>query len=200
MIGAELHESGEALFEGLRIVSFMNLKAKELGAKYGLKVSLEESPAESAARRFAKIDAQRYPESRGLLRGDLDAGDVYYTNSVHLRPDAPTDLITRIKMQSSFHSLIDSGAIIHAFVGEKRPSPGAVRSLIQKVHQNTKTAQITISPEFSICGVCHKTMPGIKSRCPSCGHGDIRARQLAEVEISSGDRALARFDELLARQ
>jgi anaerobic ribonucleoside-triphosphate reductase len=199
MIGAELHDSGEALFEGLRIVSFMNLKAKEMGDKYGLKVSLEESPAESAARRFAKIDYQRFPESRKLVMGDVEAGDIYYTNSVHLRPDAPTDLVTRIKMQSAFHSLIDSGAIIHAFVGEKRPSAGAIRSLVKKTHENTKAAQLTISPEFSVCGVCHHTHPGLKERCPVCGQSDVAARQLAEVEIEGGDRGLERFEQLLAR-
>jgi len=199
MTGAELHESGEVLFEGLRIISYMNLKAQELGNKYGLKVSLEESPAESAARRFAKVDMARWPEARELMRGDVETGDIYYTNSVHLRPDAPIDLISRIKMQAAFHSLIDSGAIIHAFVGEKRPSPGAIKSLVKKAHENTKAAQLTISPEFSVCSVCHRSFSGLKSRCPSCGHGDVDARQLSEVEISSGDKSLEQFEKLLAR-
>jgi len=198
-IGCELHDSEEALFEGLKIVAHMNFKAKELGAKYGLRVSLEESPAESAARRLAKVDLARFPEARRLLRGDLDSGDVYYTNSVHLRPDAPVDLIERIEKQAPFHTLIESGAIIHAFVGEKRPSPGAIKSLVKKTYERTKASQITISPEFTLCGSCHRMLPGMVSRCPSCGMSDIRARQVPEVRLEPGDRDAERYERLLAR-
>jgi len=198
-LGSELHESQSVLLEGLKIVAYMNMKAKELGEKYGLKVTLEESPAESAARRLAKVDFKRFPESRELMRGDPETEDIYYTNSVHIRPDAPVDLVKRIEMQSKFHSLIESGAMIHAFVGERRPSPGAIKGLVRKTWQKTQAAQLTISPEFTICGACRKMTTGLKSRCPHCGKTDIEARTVAEVDIGPGDRALERFERLLAR-
>ncbi len=197
--GEELHESKKVLLESLKIIAQMNMKAKELGTKYGLKVTLEESPAESAARRFAKVDFKRFPESRELMRGDVESGDIYYTNSVHLRPDAPVDLVTRIEMQSKFHSLIESGAMIHAFVGERRPSAGAIKSLVKKTWQKTQAAQITISPEFTICGNCRKMTTGLNSHCPHCGKSDIDARTVAEVDIGPGDRAWERFERLLVR-
>jgi len=199
IFGEELHESKTVLMESLKIIAQMNMKAKELGAKHGLKVTLEESPAESAARRLAKVDLKRIPESRQLMRGDVESGDIYYTNSVHLRPDAPVDLVTRIEMQSKFHSLIESGAMIHAFVGERRPSAGAIKSLVKKTWQKTQAAQITISPEFTICGSCRKMTSGLKSHCPHCGKSDIEARTVSEVDVGPGDRAWERFERLLVR-
>jgi ribonucleoside-triphosphate reductase len=199
MIGAELHESEEVLLEGLKVVAYMYYKANELGRKYGLKVSLEESPAESAARRLAKVDLARFPAARELVRGDIEKDDVYYTNSVHLRPDADVDLVTRIRMQAKFHSLIESGAIIHAFVGERLPSAGAIKSLVRKTYENTQAAQLTISPEFSQCSSCGRTIPGLKTACPYCKISDIRARHVAEVELSPGDRAYERYEALLVR-
>jgi ribonucleoside-triphosphate reductase len=199
IFGEELHESKTVLMESLKIIAQMNMKAKELGVKYGLKVTLEESPAESAARRLAKVDFKRFPESRPLMRGDVESGDIYYTNSVHLRPDAPVDLVTRIEMQSKFHSLIESGAIIHAFVGERSPSAGAIKSLVKKTWQKTQAAQLTISPEFTICGSCRKMTSGLKSHCPHCGKSDIEARTVSEVDVGPGDRAWERFERLLVK-
>ena len=199
LVGRELHDSDDVLMEGLRLIAYMYYKAKELGEQYGLKVSLEESPAESAARRLAKIDVSRFPEARDLVRGEVDTGDIYYTNSIHLRPDAPVDLVTRIRMQSKFHTIIESGAIIHAFVGEHRPSPAAIKSLVRKTHETTQAAQLTISPEFTICHVCHRMLPGLVERCPSCGSRNSSVRHAPEVEAGPGDRELERYEALLAR-
>jgi len=170
LTGSQLHENDDAVKLGLRIIADMNLKAKEFGKRNNLKFALEESPAESAARRLAKVDLRSFPnEAREVLRGDLDEDELYYTNSIHLRADAPVDMITRIRIQSKFHPLIESGAIIHAFVGEKLPSADSIFNLVQKVFYNTGAAQITISPEFTVCTVCHKMIIGITDVCPECG-------------------------------
>lgn len=169
LIGKELHEDDEALRMGLKIISHLYFAVKEAGKKYGLKITIEESPAESAARRLAKIDLKRFPQAADFVRGSIADDEVYYTNSIHLRPDADVDLVTRIQKQAKFHSLIESGAIIHAFVGESRPSPRAVANLVEKTFRKTQAAQITISPEFTICRCCQRTTPGLKAQCRYCG-------------------------------
>ncbi len=58
-------------------------------------------------------------------------------------------------MQAKFHVLIESGAIIHAFVGEERPPAESILALVRKTFENTKAAQLTICPEFTICNDCH---------------------------------------------
>ncbi len=174
LTGKELHEDEEVYKLGLKIISSMFLRAKQEEKKLGLKFSLEESPAESAARRLSKVDLRQYPESAHVvIKGDLEKDEGYYTNSIHFRADAPIDLLTRIIKQSKFHTMIESGAIIHAFVGEKKPSAESILRLISKTYYQTQAAQMTISPEFTICNSCHKMQSGLKENCIYCGGEDV---------------------------
>ena len=171
--GKELHEDEQAYKLGLKIISFMYSKAKQEEEKTGLNFSLEESPAESASSRLAKVDLRQFPQSAEVIQGDVENDEHYYTNSIHFRASAPIDLLTRIEKQSKFHSMIESGAIIHAFVGEERPSPESILNLLKKTYNNTPTAQLVISPEFTICENCHKMTNGLVNKCGSCGSSKV---------------------------
>ena len=173
MMGEELHESDAALKRGLLVVSHMYARARKYAAEHGLKVSLEESPAESATRRLAKVDFREWPESRELVKGDVEADEYYYTNSIHLRADAPVDLLTRIQKQAKFHGMIESGAIIHAFVGEERPPAASILALVRRTFEKTHAAQLTISPEFTICNECHQWTQGLQDHCDYCQSHDV---------------------------
>ncbi len=171
--GYELHESEEIFKTGLKIVSFMNYKTREYANKYNLKFSLEESPAESACRRLPKVDMRQFPEAASVIKGNLDTDQYYYTNSIHFRADASIDLITRIQKQSKFHTMIESGAIIHAFIGEQKPSMESIFNVVEKTFKKTQAAQLTISPEFTFCNTCRKTERGIEEKCGSCASLDV---------------------------
>ena len=175
MMGKELHETDQALKQGLVVVSAMHHRAKAYSREHGLKVSLEESPAESATRRFAKVDCRDWPQARAFIKGDLAADEAYYTNSIHLRADAPVDLLTRIVKQAKFHTMIESGAIIHAFVGEERPPAESVLALVERTFVKTKAAQLTISPEFTVCNSCRKWTPRLQDHCDFCGSKEVDA-------------------------
>ncbi len=200
LFGKELHEDDDALRLGLKVISHLYFAVKEMGRKHGLKFTIEESPAESAARRLAKIDLKRYSEAADFTRGDHSLDEIYYTNSIHLRPDADVDLLTRIQRQAKFHSLIESGAIIHAFVGESRPSAGAIASLVRKTFEKTRAAQLTISPEFTICKVCHKVSSGLNSGCNHCGSANLNAitreDPAGQQLMAWGDAALVELERL----
>ncbi len=173
LIGEQLHESDAAFKLGLKIISSMFLKINESAKKYNLKFVLEESPAESAARRLAKVDVKEYPESIKYVKGDIENDAFYYTNSIHFAPDMDIPIVERIAKQSKFHSLIAAGAIIHAFIGEEKPSPESIMNLVKKTWENTNAAQITVSPEFTICNSCHKMIRGVLDRCDACGAENI---------------------------
>lgn len=173
MTGKELHETEDVFKLGLKIISFMSLKCREYSKKYHLKLSLEESPAESAAGRLAKIDLQEFPDSKKVIKGNSNGDESYYTNSIHFSASASVDLITRIIKQSKFHPLIKSGAIIHAFVGENQPPPESIYNLIKKVWEHTQCSQLTISPEFTICNTCSKVSRGLQENCAGCGSEDV---------------------------
>jgi len=188
LTGKELHDGDEAMRDGLKVVSHLYFAVKELGKKLGMKITIEESPAESAARRLAKIDQKNFPEAADFARGISDGADeVYYTNSIHMRPDADIDLLTRIQKQAKFHSLIESGAIIHAFVGENLPSAGAIASLMQKTFEKTQAAQVTVSPEFTICKCCHKMTSGMANRCSSCGAVNLHAFRESPEDVKTAE-------------
>lgn len=173
LTGHELHDNDEMLKLGLKIISHMYVKVKQEGKKHGLKFSLEESPAESASRRLAKIDVRNYKEARDLVKGSLENDDFYYTNSIHLRPDADVDMLTRIIQQSKFHTMIESGAIIHAFIGEESPHAESIMNLVRKTFEITQAAQLCISPEFTVCDSCHRISRSLNNTCPFCGNFNV---------------------------
>ena len=175
--GQELHENDEAYKIGLKIISAMYLKCKELENELGIKFSLEESPAESTSLRLAKIDSVKFPEAKNYIKGNIERGEVYYTNSVHFAPDAPISMIERIEKQGKFNSLIESGSITHLFVGEHLPDSDSIANLIRKTWENTQSAQIVLSPEFTVCDDCKRTYLGFRrtpeAECKFCGSDNI---------------------------
>lgn len=173
LTGYQLHENDDSYLWGLKTVSFLHLKCKDYSKRYGMILSLEESPAESAAGRLAKIDLREFPESEKVIKGSIANDECYYTNSIHFAASADVDLIIRIIKQGKFHPLIKSGAIIHAFVGEKKPPAESIYNLIYKVWKNTPAAQITISPEFTVCNRCRKVSRGLQNFCINCHSDDV---------------------------
>jgi ribonucleoside-triphosphate reductase len=166
-----------------------------------MKFSLEESPAESAARRLAKTDLVYFREEASkIIKGDSE--DVaYYTNSIHLAADADVSLIERIRLQSRYHSLIESGAIIHAFVGEEKPSPQSIARLVREVYHRTQAAQLTISPEFTYCNHCGHNDRGLQDKCRRCGSESVvgETRVVGYFSKIQNWNKSKRYGELVAR-
>lgn len=172
--GQQLHESDEALRFGLKVISAMNLKCKELSKRYSINMVLEESPAESAGYRLAKLDMKYWPsQTAAVVKGEISSGNYYYTNSVHLAVDAQVDYIERVEKQSRFHPLIEAGAIVHVWLGESQPDPGSIRSFVEKTFRNTQCSQIAFSPEFTVCESCQRTTRGLTTQCPLCGSLEV---------------------------
>ena len=202
LYGMELHENDEAMNIGLRIVAHMFLKAKKLAAKHNLKFSLEESPAESAARRLAKTDLIYYGKEAGSIVKGEDEDSVYYTNSIHMTADAPISLVERIRLQSKFHSMIESGAITHAFVGEEQPSAESIAALMKEILFRTQSAQVTISPEFTFCEDCNHNFRGLVETCERCGSANVfgETRVVGYFSRIQNWNKSKRYGELVARQ
>ena len=172
--GQQLHESDEALRFGLKVMAAMNLKCRELSERYGINLVLEESPAESAGYRLAKMDMKYWPEqTSAVVKGDLTGGNFYYTNSIHIAVDADVDYIERVEKQSRFHPLIEAGAIVHVWLGESEPDPGAIKSFVEKTFRQTQCSQICFSPEFTVCESCQRTSRGLLAQCPLCGSMEV---------------------------
>ncbi len=172
--GKELHQDSQALRFGLKVISFMKLKCQELSEKHDLHFVLEQTPAESTAYRFAKLDLEHFPEQAGkVVKGNHDGGELYYTNSTYFNVSEQMNPIDRVKQEGLFHPLIDAGALTHVWMGEARPNAESIANFVVKTFKNTENVQIAFSPEFTTCYDCGKTARGLKERCPSCTSENI---------------------------
>jgi ribonucleoside-triphosphate reductase len=160
-IGQELHESREAMKLGLKVIAFMKLHCEKMAARYGMRFVLEQTPAETTAYRFAKLDLKWYPrESQKVVKGVIKKDEVYYTNSTQLNVSAPVDPIERVRLEGMFHPLIEAGAITHIWLGESRPPAESLANFVEKCFRLTEVAQVAFSPEFTHCNECGKTKRG----------------------------------------
>jgi ribonucleoside-triphosphate reductase len=172
--GKELHESPEALKLGLKVISFMKLKCQELSEKYDLHFVLEQTPAESTAYRFARLDMDHFPEqARKVIKGNPARREIYYTNSTYFNVSHPMNPIDRVRQEGLFHPLIDAGALTHVWLGESRPNAESIADFVVKTFKNTQNSQIAFSPEFTACSACGKTARGLFDRCPHCKSEEI---------------------------
>ena len=157
-LGQELHESPEALRFGLKVIAHMKLLADRLSQKHGMHFVLEQTPAESTAYRFAKLDLEQHDGvAARCVKGDLDTGHVYYTNSTYLNVGARVNPIDRVRLEGLFHPIIEAGALTHVWLGESRPSRESLANFVIKVFRWTQNDQIAFSPEFTTCLDCGRT-------------------------------------------
>jgi len=172
--GQELHQSKQAFKFGLKVIAHMKLVVEKLSERYGMRFVLEQTPAESTAYRFAKLDLKYHsPKSGHIVKGDISKGEVYYTNSTYLNNSAVLNPIERVRQEGLFHPLIEAGALTHIWLGEAKPSKSSLANFVIKTFQRTQNDQIAFSPEFTTCNFCHRTTRGLRSTCAYCGSGDV---------------------------
>lgn len=173
-LGQELHESDASFKLGLKVIAHMKLVTEKLSKHHGMHFVLEQTPAESTAYRFAKLDLKYYsPQAGHAVRGDLSEGEVYYTNSTQLHVGSPQNAVDRVKAEGLFHPLIEAGAITHVWLGEEKPSPESLANFVEKVFRHTHNDQIAFSPEFTTCLACGRTSRGLEAECPRCGSDEV---------------------------
>ena len=172
--GQELHQSKQAFKFGLKVIAHMKLVVEKFSERYGMRFVLEQTPAESTAYRFAKLDLKYHsPKSGHIVKGDISKGEVYYTNSTYLNNSAVLNPIERVRQEGLFHPLIEAGALTHIWLGEAKPSKSSLANFVIKTFQWTQNDQIAFSPEFTTCNFCHRTTRGLRSTCAYCGSEDV---------------------------
>ncbi|HBE44525.1 MAG TPA: anaerobic ribonucleoside-triphosphate reductase [Deltaproteobacteria bacterium] len=172
--GEELHKSKKALKFGLKVIAHMNLLAEKMKRQEGLRLLLEQTPAESTSYRFARLDLRYFsPASGRVVKGNIVTGEVYYTNSTHLNVKEFMNPIERVTQEGIFHPLIEAGSISHIWLGEAHPTKEAIADFVIKTFKHTTNDQIAFSPEFTTCNSCHRTGRGLTDTCMYCGSTDV---------------------------
>lgn len=173
MTGEQLHESEKALRYGLEIMSYIYKSMQKYAQEAGLTCLLEETPSEGFSLRAALLDLKHCPDAKKYVKGNIETGQVYYTNSVHLAYNAHVDIFTRITKQAKFAPIIQAGAIIHNWLGEHEPNPEALLNLYFKVLTETPAVQTADSPDMTVCLSCHTMSKGLHINCPKCSSADV---------------------------
>jgi len=139
-----------------------------------IKTRLEQTPAESTAYRFAKLDLANFPEkSRKMLQGNFEKGEIYYTNSTLYHVGSTMNPIERIEREGLFHPLIEAGAITHVWLGEACPDKKALAQFVINIFRHTQNDQVAFSPEFTTCIDCGRTNRGLQETCEYCGSDNV---------------------------
>ena len=173
-LGQEMHGSVEAMKFGLKVIAHMKLLADEYSRKYDMRFVLEQTPAESTAYRFAKLDLKHFPEDAlTVVKGNRANGEIYYTNSTLFDVGAPMNPIERVRLEGRFHPLIEAGALTHVWLGESRPPAISLADFVVKTFKHTKNDQIAFSPEFTSCKACGQVARGLQETCPWCHSTEV---------------------------
>jgi len=171
--GEELHASEDAIKFGLKVIAHMNLVAARLGKKHNMRFVLEQTPAESTAYRFAKLDMKLFPEAQKVVKGNLGLDEIYYTNSTLFNVGSAVDSIERVKREGLFHPLIEAGSLTHVWLGESRPSAESIANFVIKTFRMTQNDQVAFSPELTTCVTCGRTTRGLHDLCLYCNSDQV---------------------------
>ncbi len=171
--GAELHEPAALAF-GRKVIAHMQAEAERLGQEYGMKTILEQTPAETTAYRFARLDLKYFsPQAGHFVKGNLVAGEIYYTNSTHLSVSARVTPVERAQKEGIFHPLIQGGVMTNIWLGDYLPDAGKTARFVTSVFRESLNDQLVFSPEFTTCDRCGSTSRGLAAVCPVCGAAEV---------------------------
>ncbi|ADC70008.1 anaerobic ribonucleoside-triphosphate reductase [Methanocaldococcus sp. FS406-22] len=173
-LGEELHESKDAVKFGEKIIGYIREYADKLKEETGLRWTVTQTPAESCAGRMARLDYKYYKEETiSVVRGDLnDVDSLYYTNSSHVRVDAPITLGEKVRIEEKFHPLCNGGHIMHVWNIESAADPDVLMDITKKITK-TDIGFWTYTKNLSVCNKCGLSMGGLRDRCINCGSEDI---------------------------
>jgi ribonucleoside-triphosphate reductase (formate) len=173
-LGKQLHEAQDAMTFGLRVVEYLLGEVQFWSREADIKIVLEQSPAETTAYRFARLDLKYYSPTAGrYVKGDIADGAIYYTNSTHLNVAAEVTPQQRVAWEGLFHKYLQGDTVTHLQLGNQSPNEGEICQFIEDTFYNSANRRIDFAPEFTSCLACSKTAPGLNENCIYCGSSQI---------------------------
>ena len=163
------HPEGKAF--AVRVLEFLREFCRSAQERTGNLYNLEATPAEGCAYRLARIDKKLYPDivvanEEAVRRG----AEPYYTNSTHAPVGWTDDPLEYLEHQEDLQVLYTGGTVVHFWLGEEKPDPGACREFVLRVFETSRVPYVTLTPTFSVCPQ-HGYLSGKHEACPHCGAG-----------------------------
>lgn len=152
-----------------KVMDFMRERIQKYQEETGALYNLEATPGEGTTYRFASHDKAKFPSIIVANEENVqkNGAQPYYTNSTQVPVNYTNDIFEILELQDELQCKYTGGTVIHFFIGEKKPSKEAIKSLIKKITTNYKLPYFTFTPTFSICPK-HGYLFGEHEYCPKC--------------------------------
>ncbi|MBC7347437.1 MAG: ribonucleoside triphosphate reductase [Clostridia bacterium] len=161
------HPQGRAL--ALKVLDFLRACCRRAQEETGNLYNLEATPAEGCAFRLARMDKERFPEARVANEAAWQNGAApYYTNSTMLPVDATDDIFAVLDHQDELQTKYTGGTVVHVWIGEENPDPGACADLVRRVFAHYRLPYLSLTPTYAVCPA-HGYLSGRQEVCPRCG-------------------------------
>ncbi len=199
--GKQMHESEDARRLAIRAMYEMKFYAKELSKQHGMELALARTPAETTAQRFAVSDllhAEYRKCAEPIIKGNVPEAlkhihetrdlPVYYTNGIHVPPNAEVTLPQRIKLEEPFFPIVDGGNILHIWLGEAAPDPHGLKELAMNIAKNTQVGYFAFTKDMTVCMDDFHVASGLLDECPNCEseHVEHLSRVTGYIQAVSG--------------
>jgi ribonucleoside-triphosphate reductase len=149
------------------IMCFMADEIAKWKEEDGLRWGLFQTPAENLAYKNAQKMVRKYGFKRSHAKGT--ATRPFYTNSNHVPVDSDINLIDRIRLEGNNQPFGPAGNIMNVYLGESYSEASALKSLCEKIRDNTDAYFWAFSSAYSICPECNSKFKGAITKCPFDG-------------------------------
>lgn len=177
-------ESSEAQKLGLKIITFMRDKTKELSDKYDLNYSVFSTPAEGLSGKFTKKDRKKY----GVVPGVTDKD--YYTNSNHIPVYYKCSADFKARIEAPYHDLTRGGHIFYVELdGDATHNVEAVEQIVELMDKYN-IGYGSINHNRNRCLDCsYEDASANLEVCPVCGSHNIdKLQRITGYLVGTTDR------------
>jgi anaerobic ribonucleoside-triphosphate reductase len=174
--GAQLHESGEALAFGEKILHEMQRIVAELREKSRLNIRLSLGRDGVASHRFAALDLRFHsPLSGRYVKGEISENHVYYSSPALLNPDVKMKHEVRIAKESRLHPCFDGEVFSILRLESSDSAPAEVRDLVRCAYRETPARSLVFRRQFFYCASCGTLDARFRAACRKCGARALQA-------------------------
>ncbi len=172
LMGKHHGEDEKAQELGLKVIKFMNEKAKVFSEKFGHNYSVLATPAEGLSGKFTKKDRLDFGSIEGVTNRD------YYTNSNHVPVYFKCSAQHKAEVEAPYHELTKGGHIFYVEIdGDATHNPESIMKVVDFMdHYNM--GYVSVNHNRNRCLDCgfENAESNIK-HCPKCNSTNIDCLQ-----------------------
>ena len=145
LTNTELHDGGDAPELAARILRHLQEKCRLESRRRGFVLHLAQGLQESPSRRFARLDASKYPKtSKTVINIDESNARMAYSAGCSLSPGNDCSPFEAAQIQGRLHCWLDAGRMMQLDLRARPFSASSVAALVKKAYFQTKLGGIDV--------------------------------------------------------